>query len=140
MTVDTLLENLQKVKKTGASKWQACCPSHHDRSPSLSIRELDDGRVLIHCHAGCGAMEILNVLGLDWAALHASKSFGDQSYKPIRKPWNASDVLSALAFEILLAWNFSKAMCDGKILSGPEHNRLLTCASRMQKGLEVLNG
>lgn len=28
-----------------------CCPAHDDRSPSLSIRE--DGRILVHCHAGC---------------------------------------------------------------------------------------
>jgi len=29
------------------------CPSHDDREPSLSIRDGDDRKVLVHCHAGC---------------------------------------------------------------------------------------
>jgi hypothetical protein len=26
---------------------------HDDRTPSLSIRDADDGKVLVRCHAGC---------------------------------------------------------------------------------------
>jgi hypothetical protein len=33
--------------------WIARCPAHDDRKPSLSIAEGADGRVLVHCHAGC---------------------------------------------------------------------------------------
>jgi putative DNA primase/helicase len=33
--------------------WVARCPAHVDRTPSLSIREADDGRLLLHCFAGC---------------------------------------------------------------------------------------
>jgi len=29
------------------------CPGHEDRSPSLSVSAGDDGRILLHCHAGC---------------------------------------------------------------------------------------
>jgi DNA primase len=31
----------------------ARCPAHDDRTPSLSIRDADDGKVLVRCHAGC---------------------------------------------------------------------------------------
>ena len=31
----------------------ARCPAHDDRKPSLSIRDADDGKVLVRCHAGC---------------------------------------------------------------------------------------
>jgi hypothetical protein len=31
----------------------ACCPAHDDRNPSLSVRRAPDGRVLVHCFAGC---------------------------------------------------------------------------------------
>jgi putative DNA primase/helicase len=38
-------------RKSGGS-WLACCPAHDDRNPSLSLRDAD-GKVLVHCHAGC---------------------------------------------------------------------------------------
>lgn len=44
MEIGILLDRLDKVKKTGKGAWSACCPSHTDRGPSLSIRETDGGR------------------------------------------------------------------------------------------------
>ncbi len=37
----------------GGDGWTARCPAHDDRTPSLSIRAAHDGKVLVHCHAGC---------------------------------------------------------------------------------------
>ena len=51
------------------SSYIARCPAHDDRSPSLSIDEAQDGRILINCHAGCGALDVLDAIGLDWADL-----------------------------------------------------------------------
>jgi len=42
--------------------WLARCPAHDDRKPSLSIREGDDGKVLVHCHAGCDQSEVIAAL------------------------------------------------------------------------------
>jgi len=61
--VERLLTRLEHVRKTG-SGWSACCPVHADRIPSLSISEGDDGRVLVHCHAGCTVNAICAELGL----------------------------------------------------------------------------
>jgi len=36
----------------------ACCPAHDDRSPSLSIADGADGRLLLRCHAGCSFAEV----------------------------------------------------------------------------------
>lgn len=36
----------------------ACCPAHDDHSPSLSISTGDDGRLLLHCFAGCDFRDI----------------------------------------------------------------------------------
>jgi hypothetical protein len=69
MSAAAVLEQLDRVKQTGPGRWVARCPAHQDRSPSLSVRELDDGRVLIHCFAGCGAIGVLDALGLEWGAL-----------------------------------------------------------------------
>jgi hypothetical protein len=49
--------------------WQAQCPVHDDRKASLSMKVGDDGRVLLHCHAGCPTEEIVAALGLQWTDL-----------------------------------------------------------------------
>ena len=69
MTVDAVLPRLTRVRKTGAGRWIARCPAHDDMGPSLSVRELADGRVLIHCFAGCAAGDVLAAIGIDMAAL-----------------------------------------------------------------------
>ena len=40
----------------------AHCPAHDDRKPSLSIRDADDGKVLVRCHAGCDQEDLIAVL------------------------------------------------------------------------------
>lgn len=62
--IDLVLSRLDKVKAAGAGKWKACCAAHDDREPSLSIREADDGKVLLHCWAGCDAESIAAAIGL----------------------------------------------------------------------------
>lgn len=40
------------------------CPAHDDHRPSMSVRDGADGRLLLHCHAGCGFEDVLAALGL----------------------------------------------------------------------------
>jgi hypothetical protein len=61
----------------GAGKWQALCPAHEDRKPSLSISEGLDGRTLVFCHAGCELESVLSALGLRAADLF-EQSNGDR--------------------------------------------------------------
>ena len=56
--------DLVQARSAGRARWQAVCPAHRDRSPSLSIREGDDGRVLVHCFAGCQVQAVLAALNL----------------------------------------------------------------------------
>ena len=65
-------------RKVGGG-WMARCPAHDDRTPSLSIRDADDGKVLVRCHAGCEQEQVIDALrdrGL-WATndLSSGKSF-----------------------------------------------------------------
>ena len=39
----------------------ARCPAHDDRRPSLSICDVD-GKVLVHCHAGCDQERVIAVI------------------------------------------------------------------------------
>ena len=43
--------------KTG-NGWTAQCPLHDDQTPSLSISSGKDGKVLVHCHAGCNQRDV----------------------------------------------------------------------------------
>jgi putative DNA primase/helicase len=45
-------------RKSGRG-WSARCPAHDDRTPSLSLRDTPDGRVLAYCHAGCKQEEVI---------------------------------------------------------------------------------
>jgi len=62
---------LVEARRTRPGKWQAHCPAHQDRSPSLSIRAGNDGRVLLHCFAGCSHLAIAAALGLSARELFA---------------------------------------------------------------------
>jgi len=64
MSVEKLLSNLNKIKG-GRDRWTASCPAHEDRSPSLAIRELEDGRILLKCFGGCSVQEIVGSIGMD---------------------------------------------------------------------------
>ncbi len=62
-----LLEKLKGVRRSGDG-WQARCPAHADRNPSLSINVTHD-RILIHCHKGCAHHKIVQSMGLQFADL-----------------------------------------------------------------------
>ena len=64
MGATVLLDRLERVRQTGPGRWIARCPAHEDRSPSLSIRELDDGRVLLYDFGGCEIGDVLSAVGL----------------------------------------------------------------------------
>ena len=57
MTAETIAKALGG-RKAGSS-WSARCPAHDDRTPSLSLRDTGDGKVLIRCHAGCDQDEVI---------------------------------------------------------------------------------
>lgn len=71
--LECVLERLTEVTgrspvRSGAD-CKCCCPAHDDRNPSLSVSEADDGRVLLHCFAGCRTEDVLDALGMGEADL-----------------------------------------------------------------------
>lgn len=64
MTTDTLLSRLDAVRQTPRG-WTAKCPAHDDKSPSLSIAEGADGRILLHDFGGCPPSDIVAALNLE---------------------------------------------------------------------------
>lgn len=68
-----LSERLRGVKVTG-SGWSAQCPAHEDEHASLSITKADDGKLLLHCHAGCTPEAIVSSVGMTLADLFPPKT------------------------------------------------------------------
>lgn len=80
--IDRILSSLEKVKRQGKG-WLSLCPMHDDKQHSLSINLSDDGRVLIHCHAGCQTDDIVSSLGLEMKDLFpVSHNLPSPSEKP----------------------------------------------------------
>lgn len=67
-----LLDRLEGVKPDG-KKWRAMCPACGGRSRKVSVTEGDDGRVLLHCFAGCAAADVVQALGLTLADLYPER-------------------------------------------------------------------
>ena len=131
MTVDTLISRLDKVRRTGRGSWIACCPAHADKSPSLTIRETDDGKVLLHCFTGCSALEIIDAVGLEMSDLFPPRQHHG---KPERRPFPAADVLRALAAEALVVASCGVSMLAGRFTDA-DRERLILAVSRIQAGL-----
>ncbi len=74
MIVNDFLNRFDNVKHCGANEWSARCPSHDDRVNSLSISEGTDGKILLHCHAGCDTESILSEAGLKYCDLYPETS------------------------------------------------------------------
>lgn len=67
--VELLLSKLTGVAQSGAG-WKALCPAHADKNPSLSIA-ISDGKILLHCFAGCSTENVMGAIGLDLSLLFA---------------------------------------------------------------------
>ncbi|MDE3055573.1 MAG: AAA family ATPase [Verrucomicrobiota bacterium] len=76
------------MQKSGAG-YSACCPAHDDENPSLSIKEGCDGKILLHCFAGCPVDSICASLGLGVSDLFESDLTAKRS--PIRTVYSYKD-------------------------------------------------
>jgi hypothetical protein len=132
MAIETLLSTLEKVKRTGQGRWKACCPSHADKNASLSLRELDDGRILAYCFAGCAIDEVLGALGLNVDALFPERLAGGRSE---RKPFASSDVLRALAIEVQIVSIVAADIAKGVVIDTKTKDRVVLAAQRINSGL-----
>jgi DNA primase len=82
MAIQKVLGRLKKVRQKGEGQYMACCPAHDDKSPSLSVAEAKDGRILVKCFSGCGALDVITAIGLEWDDLFPES---DKHYRSLAK-------------------------------------------------------
>jgi hypothetical protein len=137
MTASALLSKLDGVRRTGENRWLARCPAHDDKHPSLAIRQLADGRVLIHDFAGCAANEVLEAVGLDFDALFPEKTPHGVSRE--RRPFHAEDVLRAVGEEAGIVAIVAARIFYGHSVDITEYERMMLGAARLANAAVVAN-
>jgi hypothetical protein len=108
MRTDEILARFPDAKKY-CNGWTAKCPAHDDGTPSLSITTGDDGRTLLHCHAGCKPGAICSALGLELSDLFSDNGRAKHNGSPAKsKPafdWQKCVLdFNEAAVQKLVAW------------------------------------
>ncbi len=95
MKLDTLLEGLHGVRHNGTG-WRALCPAHADQNPSLSV-DLREGKILVHCHAGCSQQAVLAALGIKEHELFT----GEGEARRIKDVYDYRDENGKLLYQVI---------------------------------------
>jgi hypothetical protein len=134
MEVNDFLSRLDKVKSTGNGRWIACCPSHKDKSPSLSVRCLDDQRILVHCFAGCDIDSVLTSIGLELSDVMPPTTLGHK--KSERIPFTSADALRCISFEAQVVAMIAINIAKVAQVSIEDKDRLLKANQRISGALQ----
>lgn len=128
--VARLISQLEGVRETGPGRWIAICPGHADRSPSLSIRELDDGRLLLHDFGGCETQRVLAAINLDMSALFPRGPITHR-LRAGKRGLPASDLLRIVSHEVTVV---DLIVCDwltDSALTSEAESRLRLASGRI---------
>lgn len=130
MSAEQILSRLEKVRPRGTGQWSARCPAHDDKGPSLSIKELPDGQVLLKCFAGCETPAVVGALGLAMRDLYPPSGHAVQPHK-VRGLLPARQALELIDHEANLVAVAALNTAHGVTLSEADRARLVQAATRI---------
>jgi hypothetical protein len=140
--VENLISRLDKVKGRNGS-WTARCPAHDDKGPSLAVREGEDGRVLLHCFAGCETANVLGALGMGMTDLFPPRETRREyavAGKHIMKPaFFASDLMRIIHFEALVVQIVAFDIAHSKPINEETRERMLKAYQRIDEAVRYAN-
>jgi hypothetical protein len=139
MTADRLIAGLERVRRTGPGRYVARCPAHKDRTASLSIRELDDGRVLVHCFASCLVTDVVAAAGVTMEDLFPPRTAtAGSGQRAERRPFSVRDLMDALASELGVAWVLLADLAAGREIVPKDRERAALARDRCAALVEEL--
>lgn len=133
----SILNRLNKVRKAGDGKWSACCPAHADKSPSLSIRETEDGSILMHCFGGCSIDAVTGAIGMDVSDLFPTIENGTHAVKPTKERISLNSLISFLRNDLNLVVCAARMVKNGDKLSDSDFKALGRSIDRIHDGLNA---
>lgn len=127
----------RESNRTG--EYRARCPAHDGTSRrTLAVREVDNGRVLLHDFAGCDVSEVTGALGLDLSDLFPAEDRVTHSI-PAGRRWIPRTVLSAVYDEALIVWTCAEILATGGALHHDDLARLGVAARRLRAAAREVN-
>jgi hypothetical protein len=139
---ELLLTRLSNVRVSGRG-WRADCPIGHRSRGALAVNESSDGRLLIHCHAGCAANDVLGAVQLSLADLYPERLRDDstEGRRAARQQfrqaaWGAA--LGVLDREALVPAVAAQALLRGESLTSSDVERLQLSCTLLHDAYEVL--
>ena len=133
MTAEAIARAL--TARRSGSCWMAKCPAHDDRTPSLSIQEVD-GTILLHCFAGCETVNVLAAIGMTLSDLYSDTRF---EHRGRQRPFlTAGDVLLLLDHESLLVAAVAADIAAGRPVSCDDISRISEARQRIMRVREVV--
>ncbi|HEX6993728.1 MAG TPA: DNA primase [Gammaproteobacteria bacterium] len=132
MHVADLLARLDGVRETGPGKWIARCPAHEDRRPSLSVRETDDGTILLHDFGGCDAVSVCRALGIEYRDLFPDRAIRrvDRHARGVPR-LSAAERLQLVEHEVTVAALLADEIARTRSATDDQARRLALAAGRI---------
>ena len=129
-----ILSHFSKVRATSKNNAYNClCPAHEDRNASLSIKIQDDGRILMHCFAGCDIESILGAVGLSLDDIIPQRI---DLLKPSGKAFNPFAILKTMKDEALFVYMCANEVEQGRTLQSSDKEKLLDTISKLKEAYE----
>jgi hypothetical protein len=130
LNVADVLNRLDRPRQTGPGRWMTGCPICQSRQGRpVSVRELEDGRVLLHGFCGHSGIDIVQALGLQLQDLFPDGPRG--SFPPARNRIPARDVLEAVAVELDCAAILLAEVVERRAINEEGWQRLALAAARV---------
>jgi hypothetical protein len=109
----------------------------------LAVRENEDGRILLHCFAGCETANVLGAIGMDMTDLFPPDEKRREyavTGKPSMKPaFFASDLMRIIHFEALVVQIVAFDIANNKMPNAETRERMLTAYERIDEAVRYAN-
>lgn len=129
-----ILSHFSRVRATSKTNAYNClCPAHDDKNASLSIKINEDGRVLIHCFAGCDIESILGAVGLTLDDIIPQRI---DLLKPQGKAFNPFAILKTMKDEALFVYMCANEIEQGRTLQSSDKEKLLHTIGKLKEAYE----
>ena len=128
-----------KIAKRHENRIQAYCPAHEDKNPSLAVRLLDDGRILLHCFSGCSTEEVLSAVDMSLTDLFPEPLTHGEPMRPMKPAFFSSDLMRIVHFEALVVLITALDIDKGRMPSEETRRRVRIAYERIDEAVRYAN-